>query len=109
MASAHDFRSAMQRRAYNEFPMAMTTSVHGHENGAGRLRICVVHPLQNVYSETFIRQHIERLRARSVYGGPWPTWYSNGAPLVRHRLLMKGIGLLATRFLNLSPEHFSRQ
>ncbi len=104
-----DFKSAMQRRVINEFPMAMTTSVHGHENGAKRLSICVVHPSENAHSETFIRQHIERLPARSIYGGPWPTWYSNGTPLMRQRLLMKGIGLLATRFLNLPPERFSQR
>ena len=87
----------------------MTRSVRGHENGAKRLNICVVHPSKNVYSETFIRQHIERLSARSVYGGPLPTWYSNGTPLLPQRFLTRGIRLLAARFLNLSSEHFSRR
>lgn len=89
--------------------MTKTPPGHGHKNGTGSLSICVVHPSENALSETFIRQHIERLPARSIYGGPWPTWYSNGTPLVRQRLLMKGIGFLATHFLNLSPERFSRR
>jgi colanic acid/amylovoran biosynthesis glycosyltransferase len=89
--------------------MAKITTVNGRENCARRLNICVVHPSENASSETFIRQHIERLPARSVHGGPLPTWYSNGKPLVKRRLVMKGIGLLATYLLNLSPERFSRR
>lgn len=92
-----------------EFPIAMTTSAHGHENGARRLSICVVHPSKNTYSETFIRKHIDGLHAKSVYGGPSPTWYANGTPLIRQQLVTKGVGFLATRFLNLSPEYFSRR
>jgi colanic acid/amylovoran biosynthesis glycosyltransferase len=87
--------------------MAMTTSIH--DNGAGRLSICVVHPSKDTYSETFIRKHIDELHGQSVYGGPTPTWFANGTPLIRKRLVMKGIGFLATRFLNLSPEYFSRR
>jgi colanic acid/amylovoran biosynthesis glycosyltransferase len=87
--------------------MPMTTSIHEH--GARGLIICVVHPLESAYSETFIRQHIERLSAHSVYGGPLPTWSSNGTPLIRQMLLSKGMGFLATRFLNLPPEYFSRR
>ena len=89
--------------------MTKTASIHGHKDGISSLSICVVHPDENTTSETFIRTHIDRLHAQSVYGVPSPTWYANGMPLIRQRILMKGIGFLATRFLNLAPEYFSRR
>lgn len=89
--------------------MTKTTPGHGHKNGTRSLSICVVHASENSYSETFIRAHIDRLHARSIYGGPLPTWYANGTPLIRQQLVMQGVGFLATRLLNLSPEYFSRR
>jgi colanic acid/amylovoran biosynthesis glycosyltransferase len=89
--------------------MRMTDSAYGQENGTRKLNICVVHPSEGVYSETFIRQHVEMLPGDSVYGGPWPTWYNGGLPLIRWRLLTRGIGFLATHFLNLAPEYFSQR
>jgi colanic acid/amylovoran biosynthesis glycosyltransferase len=90
--------------------MAISAQLQGRESDARRLSICVVLQSEIAISETFIRQHIERLSARSVYGCPsMPNWYSNGTPLAQRRFLMKGIGLLATRFLKLSPDRFSQR
>lgn len=48
-----------------------------------KLNICIITPEKNVYSETFIRTHIEHIPAtvHHLYGNSFPTHYGNGQRL----------------------------
>lgn len=52
-------------------------------NDAGP-NVCVIQPNAAAYSETFIRQHLERLpaRVRMLYGGWFPLWLDDGSRLL---------------------------
>ncbi len=107
-SAAPNFTTAMRKQAVEELTPALSASAPIFEVDVRKLRVCIFHPTEDARSETFIRQHIEGLSARSVIGGPRPTLYSDGSPLVRQGLLLKGMRKLAEDFLNLSPEFFSR-
>jgi colanic acid/amylovoran biosynthesis glycosyltransferase len=72
-------------------------SIHPPTAADRQLTVCIVYPLQGRYSETFIRQHIERLPAKvvSVHGGPVPTWYAGDRPLLSPRFAHKALRTIA--------------
>ncbi|MCC7176701.1 MAG: glycosyltransferase [Bryobacterales bacterium] len=65
------------------------------------MNICVASPSRDVYSETFIRAHIERLPGRvvAIYGG-WPMWTFQDRALIPPpvRFAMKYSGRIAAGF-----------
>lgn len=70
------------------------------------LNICMVYPIKNAYSETFIKNQIERLpfNVKSLYGGWFPTYKDGDVPLTP--LLLQKIDYLRERYLDLSGNCF---
>jgi glycosyltransferase involved in cell wall biosynthesis len=46
------------------------------------MRICLFCPVKDVYSETFIRAHIQHLPATIPLYGGWPLWEYEGRPII---------------------------
>jgi len=77
--------------------------------------VCVVSPNKNVYSETFIRAHIERLPAQvrvlygGIYEGTLPQYTDNGQPLfVPVGLPRRITRSLQRRLFKLPWDHFQK-
>jgi colanic acid/amylovoran biosynthesis glycosyltransferase len=75
------------------------------------LVICVVFPYKDVYSETFIRAHIERLPAKIkvLYGGWFPTHFEDGRPLSPSKLRQRALRYASYQLLGLSPQYFKKK
>jgi colanic acid/amylovoran biosynthesis glycosyltransferase len=73
--------------------------------------VCVISPNKEVYSETFIRAHIERLPARVklLYGGSFPTHMEDDKPLLAPQLTGQALRFLSYQLLNLSPQYFKNR
>jgi glycosyltransferase involved in cell wall biosynthesis len=69
--------------------------------------ICIVSPNKDVYSETFIRAHIERLPANvmSLYGYPLPNYFDEDGVLYSSSSSVNRIyNVIGQRFFNLSDK-----
>jgi colanic acid/amylovoran biosynthesis glycosyltransferase len=73
--------------------------------------VCIVSPSQNAYSETFIRNHIERLPAKIklVYGGRFPTYLEDGTRLLASRVHQRAFRYASRRLLRLPPQYFEEE
>ena len=72
-------------------------------DGSGTHRICIVTPQKNVYSETFIRAHIENLPGQ-IYllygnGGAFPVYRDDETPLVSPPNFLRRAGRMILREL----------
>jgi colanic acid/amylovoran biosynthesis glycosyltransferase len=70
--------------------------------------ICVISPSKNIYSETFIRAHIERLPAtvKVLYGGWFPTYREDDEPLVSPDLASRIVRAAGQGLFRLPPQYF---
>jgi glycosyltransferase involved in cell wall biosynthesis len=75
------------------------------------MNICLVRPLKDVYSETFIRAHIERLPTRVLilYGGSLPLYREDDTPLLPERALPWRLKrAVSRRVFRLPPGYFEQ-
>ena len=72
--------------------------------------ICIVSPKRNVYSETFIRAHIERLPAKVtlLYGGYFPQYQDDDRLLISSSMPLRLSRAIARRVFRLSGRYFQQ-
>jgi colanic acid/amylovoran biosynthesis glycosyltransferase len=70
--------------------------------------VCVISPNKNIYSETFIRAHIERLPAtvKVLYGGWFPNYREDDEPLVSPDLTSRIIRAAGQGLFRLPSKYF---
>lgn len=70
--------------------------------------VCVISPNKNVYSETFIRAHIERLAAtvKVLYERWFPTYSEDDEPLVSPDLASRIVRAAGHRLFRLPSQYF---
>jgi colanic acid/amylovoran biosynthesis glycosyltransferase len=73
--------------------------------------VCIISPDENAYSETFIRNHIERLPAKVklLYGGWFPTHLEDGRQFSSSKLSQRAIGYASSQLFGLSPQYFKKK
>jgi glycosyltransferase involved in cell wall biosynthesis len=73
--------------------------------------ICVIAPNKDVYSETFIRAHIDQLPAKvnALYGYPLPGETSRGESLYSSRLPYRIVNLLGVKYLGYSDGWYKQR
>jgi colanic acid/amylovoran biosynthesis glycosyltransferase len=91
------------------------TNIRAQVQSSGRLysaqggpAVCVVSPKRDLYSETFIRAHVQELPAtvRLLYGGWFPSYTEDGRSLLSSDLPHKAIRYASRKLLRRSPQYF---
>jgi glycosyltransferase involved in cell wall biosynthesis/protein-L-isoaspartate O-methyltransferase len=73
--------------------------------------VCIISPDENAYSETFIRNHIERLPAKVklLYGGWFPTHFEDGKLISESKLPHRAIRYASSQLLGFSAQYFKNR